>query len=160
MLNEKLSLKECLNILNEMIEELDECDNDSDGMYYIIVKGSKRNKTLLNKLIPDESNLTRYLYEYGEGNWRECGIDLMDIWQTIDCRFNTSIWFDMGKKEFYINESGKHDMDEEITRAECISYLKSWIENLEDLIEQGDPRKQLFEEQIVFLNKTIDEMEK
>jgi hypothetical protein len=48
---------------------------------------------------------------------------------------------------------------ESITKDGCISYLKSWKETLEDRIAQGDPRKLLYEEQILFLGKAIDELE-
>lgn len=48
---------------------------------------------------------------------------------------------------------------ETITKQGCIAYLNSWSENLKDRIEQGDPRKRLYEEQIIFLNKAIEELE-
>jgi len=54
---------------------------------------------------------------------------------------------------------GGHN-SKEITKVECIGYLKSWSETLKDRIEQGDPRKRLYEEQIIFLDKAISELEK
>lgn len=49
---------------------------------------------------------------------------------------------------------------ESISKQECISYLSSWKETLKDRIKQGDPRKRLYEEQIIFLNKAVKELEK
>ena len=49
---------------------------------------------------------------------------------------------------------------EKITKQGCISYLSSWSETLKDRIEQGDPRKMLYEEQIIFLNKAVEELKK
>lgn len=49
---------------------------------------------------------------------------------------------------------------EKITKQGCISYLNSWSETLKDRISQGDPRKILYEEQIVFLDKAIKELKK
>ena len=45
---------------------------------------------------------------------------------------------------------------EKMTKQGTISYLSSWVENLEDRISQDDPRKRLYEEQILFLNKAIE----
>mgnify|MGYP001182212395 FL=1 len=104
MLNKELSLKECLDILNEMAKEFEECDGDSEGIYYLTVKGSERNKKLLNNLIPEEIDLGYYLYEYGNGDWIKYGIDLVAIWQVINYEFGTSIWFNSKKREFYIND--------------------------------------------------------
>ena len=47
-----------------------------------------------------------------------------------------------------------------ITKNGCIGYLKSWIENLHDCIGQGDPKSKLYEEQILFLKKAVEELEK
>lgn len=49
---------------------------------------------------------------------------------------------------------------EKITKQGCIVYLSSWKEGLVDRIKQGDPRKPLYEEQIVFLTKAIEELRK
>lgn len=49
---------------------------------------------------------------------------------------------------------------EKITKQGCISYLSSWREGLSDRIEQGDPRQNLYKEQIVFLERTIEELRK
>lgn len=49
---------------------------------------------------------------------------------------------------------------EKISNTECLMYLSSWVETLQDRINQGDPRDLLYEEQIAFLNKAIEELEK
>jgi len=51
-----------------------------------------------------------------------------------------------------------HD-SESVSKQEGISYLKSWVETLHDRIKQGDPRKRLYEEQIMFLNTAIKALE-
>lgn len=48
---------------------------------------------------------------------------------------------------------------ETITKAGCISYLRSWRETLKDRILHGDPREPLYEEQVAFLSKAILELE-
>lgn len=48
---------------------------------------------------------------------------------------------------------------ETIAKQGCISYLKSWKESLEDKIGQGDSKEPLYKEQILFLNKAIEELE-
>lgn len=53
-----------------------------------------------------------------------------------------------------------HKPKEIITKDGCVDYLKSWIENLQDHINQGDPKSRLYEEQILFLNKAVEEIEK
>lgn len=45
---------------------------------------------------------------------------------------------------------------EKISSVECLDYLSSWVETLQDRINQGDPRDLLYEEQIVFLNKAVE----
>lgn len=39
------------------------------------------------------------------------------------------------------------------TEQGTISYLSSWIEDMEDRIQDGDPRAMLYEERIMFLKK-------
>lgn len=103
MLNDKLNLNECLDILNEMLEELEEWDFDDESVIYVIVEGTDRNRDLLSRFIPDKEELEQYLYDYGNGDWREYGIDLLEIWDKINIKFNVDVYFNAKKKLFYIN---------------------------------------------------------
>lgn len=49
---------------------------------------------------------------------------------------------------------------DKITKVGCVVYLTSWIESLNDRINKGDPRKLLYEEQIAFLSKAVEELDK
>ena len=45
---------------------------------------------------------------------------------------------------------------ETITKQGCISYINSYIETMQDRIAQGDLRKPLYEERVLFFTKAIE----
>lgn len=43
-----------------------------------------------------------------------------------------------------------------MTISECEMYLSSWIESMQDLINQGNCNKKLLEERILFLKRSLE----
>lgn len=71
-------------------------------------------------------------------------------------------------KAFEELQNGKHlniekiieDNTDEITREGCVIYFKNWCEVLNESIGASNPLSRLYEEQVIFLNKTIEELQK
>lgn len=100
MLNEKLNLNECLELLNKMAKETIDVDATGEELIYILVDLNQMEN--LKKLIPNENDFKKYLDDFGE-NFEEEGFDITGILGEICFRSQTDIWFDNKNKKFYIN---------------------------------------------------------
>lgn len=98
MLNEKLNLKECLDILNEMVNSyFVESDSSGEEIIYLLVDNNEKTRALLEELIGDIDATGSYLRQFADDT-----IDMSIIWGTVCEQHNVDIWFNGYKKEFYI----------------------------------------------------------
>lgn len=99
MINGTLSLQECIDILNKMVNSyFEDVDWDGEEAIYLLVINNEITRELLENLIGDIDATGSYLKQFADKDT----IDISIIWGEICDYHNVDIRFNGYKKEFYI----------------------------------------------------------
>jgi hypothetical protein len=98
-INEKLTFKECLMLLNILHKSVVDYDCDDQEVAYIEVE-KRPCKSILNLVYPD-GGYNKYMKEYDMDADDYEGIDITGLWGDIISKFNKEIWWSRDKG-FYV----------------------------------------------------------
>ena len=140
-INNNLSLKENLMLLNIIARHQVDSDADIDGILYIAVD-FQETKNLIEEIICNEDAYKEYINAYLENET----IDISLLWVEVLEKFKKEIWYNMIKREFYVarwyHKAERYFKDKKREIKYKIRNIKSYL-NMRKL--QRKYRKEIYE---------------
>lgn len=118
-MNNNLTLKESLDILNFILRYKEDYDWDCDGIIYISVNYVK-SKYLIKELIDNNVEFKAYVRDFLE----DASIDISTLWGDVSEQFKVDIWYNGKINKFYMVK-WYHKIEQFYKKNK--RYFKDWI---------------------------------